>query len=94
MTGDRTIIGALSAKADSAEAQRTLMFAKIDDLQKEQAKLVVMVNDMKSGFEDMREDIDNFKALEQRGRGILAVVGLGGGGIGAAIATFGEVLWN
>lgn len=93
-------LGKLIAKAEEAERQRSAMFGRIDDLRKEMSETKGVSNEAMRRIammeqkvqEDIKPTVEDYKALKNRGLGMIAMVGLMGAAIGASSHKIAEFI--
>jgi len=90
------IIGTLRAEVAENQRQHAASFRKLDSIEEKITKLAGAVeliaaaqtrieNEMK---EEIRPAVSDFKALKNKGLGVIAFIGLASSGIGAALTEF------
>ena len=90
------IIGKLNAEVAENQRQNTALFRKLDAIEEKITKMagaVEMVASKQMELEaDVKENINpvvaDYKAMKNRGIGVIAFIGLASGGVGAALAKF------
>lgn len=84
-------LGRLQESAEAAERSRLAMWGEIKGFRGEQSEMradLAQVLALKGRVDAMEPHVEDWKQTKQRGIGILAVVGLASGGVGAAVVAW------